>query len=275
MGAICLRFIKSSSIGVILLALFAPVVLAEKVVRLGVYEIDYAPYQVLHGTAANGPDRDYIDEIFARLPAYRVQRVLLPLRRALDDIRRGNIDLLPMFFSESRSEFALITEHALHVSHYRIAVWQGKEFPFSKISDLYPYRIGVVISNRIGREFDRAAEDGRIETHQNNSWITQLHLLKSGRVDAVAGNMEILSITAAKLGYGDSIVYLPHPVSPVRGMRLGVSKRSKNVDALSLLRDLNRTMKALCEDGSFDRIWRQNDLDPAVQNCHAVADGDF
>lgn len=227
--------------------------LSATTIVFGIHQIDYEPYQKLVNGEPVGPDIDLVREMFSRMDEYDLELAILPAKRGVVDMQRGNIDLLSMFPSAFNFEFALFPEIPLHVSHYKLAVMKGQEFNFERIEDLYQRRIGVVRSNPIGEEFEAAVGRGLIQAQVNENWNTLVYNLTSRRVTAIAGNERILTIAAERMDKINKITFLPKPISS-RGMALAVSKHSKRADPQLLLARLEATMRAMMKDGAWNAI---------------------
>jgi len=75
-----------------------------------------------------------------------------------------------------------------------------------------------------------------------------------GRVEGIAGNYHETLITLERMGLSDQVVFLPHPIIPPKGAYLMISKAANTPNKMQLIDKMNRTLKAMYDDGTVDQI---------------------
>lgn len=244
----------------VLLLLFSVGVYGKQQVSLGMLDLSYPPFLIIENQQMRGPDIDLIREIFSRVDDYELAIKPLPPKRVNADLIAGKLDMATLFRDSAPGAEVVVPLFPLHYSDYRIITLPGREFPFRKLSDLYPHRIGMVRGLRISNDFVEAMETGKINVEVSHNWQTQMRMLLSQRVDAIAGNRAIVQYVRSQMGITTALSYLPHPLA-MREFHLLISRKSPNIDADALAAAVNSAMQSMRDDGSWQAILKRYELD--------------
>lgn len=242
---------------------------AETELLLGVYDLDYEPYQVIKNGEPVGPDIDIVREVFSRLDDYSLRLRLLPANRAHVFLMKGEIDLLPLFRTAKREKYALFTDTALHYSVYRVAVNKESELRFREYADLSGLDIGIVRNIGLGAKIERQLKAGVLTLQPVDQWVGLVNGLVDHRFDAIVGNETVVQYIADRIGAGQEIKFLDKPFMARRGLMLALSRNVKVEDPQALISAVSRILEDLCREGFVaEVVTRHRMKDP--QNFCAV-----
>lgn len=196
------------------------------------------------GDTLTGPVVALLEEIFAE-HGVTVVPVVLPWARAIDHMKSGKLDMIPViFYTDERAKFMEFTIPYAEVPT-AIFVPLGKSFPYNTLVDLKGMKGLMMRGVSISPQFESYAP------HLNLSKIAYyeqiFQMLADNRADyAVAAQYGFL-IEAKKLGYDDKIEMLPVPIAS-RNLHFAFSKKSS---LLKYLPDVNIKLKQRQDDGSI------------------------
>lgn len=235
-------------------------VYAEQVVKYGVLDIDYLPYQKIESGKPIGSDADIIQGAFQRMDDYTLEFVLLPTKRAFQEFAKGTVDISTRFHSDTLEEHALFTQTPLHFSVYKLAVLKGHEFKFDSMADILDKSLAVIRGNSLGNDFAQYVSRDLLLIHYTDDAITQLQMLLRKRVNAIPSNTEITMRVAKHLGVQDQIVFLPKPITAKREYHIVISKKSSIKNLKHFNKSLSSALMDMEVDGTLKKIYWQYGL---------------
>lgn len=222
----------------------------EKIVRIAT--LNWEPY-IGQNLENEGFMAEIAREAFRR-GGYKVEYIYLPWKRAITRAEHGVFDgYFPAYWTAEREDKSLFTDAIINgpVSFFRI---KGSTITYKKLTDLKPYRIGVVRGFVNSPEFD-AADYLRKEEVTNN--ITNIHKLLAERVDLIVADKFV--------GFYLLHKYLPHMVGQIESISpplqdkqsyLCISKKSEN--ASLKVKAFNQGLADMRSDGTFYRILKKH-----------------
>lgn len=214
----------------------------------------FAPFTWKEDDQAKGIDVDIIEELCKRLDVKCNVR-FRPWKRVLLETELGNSDGgFSAFKTLERVAFAHFLEYPVHYSTYSVFVKKGHEFPFRMLSDLYGKRIGINRGFKLSKEFDEAAATKKISVDEAGDMTVNVTKLMEGRISATVANYHETLFMLKKMGLSDQVVSLTPPVVPPKGAYLMISKAANIPNKMSLIEKMNRTLKAMYDDGTVDQI---------------------
>jgi polar amino acid transport system substrate-binding protein len=199
------------------------------------------------GTAA-GLYPALFQEAFQRM-GVKATFAAVPWKRALEDTDSGKAGTGGIYQNADR-----LAKYDFSDPYFeeRLAVFviAGKEFPFTKASDLKGKVLNAILGWSYGEDFDGLVKDGRIKVELTDSDKTNFAKLLAGRNEAVVATVESGNSTIKALKAEGKVVMLPHMLS-VSKVYLAFGK-SANKSAL--LVSFNKAIGAMKKDGTFDSI---------------------
>lgn len=224
--------------------LTGPVVYAGEQLKI------YAPPSIWaqqEGQTLTGPIIDLVAELFDEFNI-RVTTQILPWARAIDHMKSGELDLIPVIFhTDERAKFMEFTIPYVDVPT-AVFVPPGKSFQFNTLDDLRNRRGLMVREDSISAEFKSFEPKLNIVKVTNYEQI--FNMLDNNRADyAVAAKYGFI-ILAKKLGYEDKFELLPVPVA-TRNLHFAFSKKSK---FLTYLPAINEKLKQQKINGNMEQM---------------------
>jgi len=210
----------------------------------------YAPPSIWaqkDGQILTGPIIDLVVELFDEFNI-RVETQILPWARAIDQMKSGELDLIPVIFhTHERAKFMEFTIPYVDVPT-AVFVPPGKSFQFNTLDDLRGRRGLMVREDSISAEFK--AFEPELNIVKVTDYEQIFKMLGDNRADyAVAAKYGFI-IHAKKLGYEDKIELLPVPVA-IRNLYFAFSKKSK---FLTFLPAINEKLKQQKINGSVEKM---------------------
>ncbi len=175
--------------------------------------------------------------------------VAIPWKRALLELdagRAGNGALYKNSERVKKYDFS----NELFSEVQIIYVRSGKKFTFTGVDSLKGKTIGVIRGWSYGDAFDAAVKAGEITMEEVNSDQQNFSKLSLGRVDAIISIRETAAAAIAAGDYKDKVVALEPPLS----VSPAYIAFAKSAHKLPVIEKLNKAIKALRDDGSFDLI---------------------
>jgi polar amino acid transport system substrate-binding protein len=221
-----------------------PVVYADEPLKI------YAPPSIWaqqDGQMLTGPIIDLVVELFDEFNI-RVETQILPWARAIDQMKSGELDLIPVIFhTDERAKFMEFTIPYVDVPT-AVFVPPGKSFQFNTLDDLRNRRGLMVREDSISAEFK--SFEPKLNIVKVTDYEQIFNMLGGNRADyAVAAKYGFI-IHAKKLGYEDRIELLPDPVA-TRNLHFAFSKKSK---FLTFLPVINEKLKQQKMDGCMEKM---------------------
>ena len=118
---------------------------------------------------------------------------LLPWKRMINQVKRGEIDcMFAAFKTEKREAFMEYTSVPFHVSNLTFFIGKSdKSFKFSKLNDLKGKNICLVRGFTTTPEFDKLAKQGLFEISHLDDFDQCFKMLSKGKVDTTLVNQEV------------------------------------------------------------------------------------
>ena len=177
--------------------------------------------------------------------------------RALVEAKNGHYDgLLPAYWTEEREQWFLYPEPISSMSTGLLKHRARTDIKYANdLTNLKGLKIGVGRGYSASKEFDRADYLDKIEIGTTPQLLKMLWL---GRIDLVTDDISLSKYYLKDIdkdprfkGIADDIVVIGLPLA-TRNIYLVISKKTK--DAQQKLYDLNRGLKKILDDGTYDRI---------------------
>lgn len=208
------------------------------------------------GKAQGGISIELCQEIFSRL-GIPFSSQLHPWKRALVYLKTGEADFtFPLIQNEERSVDIAFTDT---VMTDKSRVWflgarKGGPIEWETITDLKPYRIGIVSGYSHGELFNQAIKDGILKTEPCISYEQGIRKLLHSRMDLLLGNESVIySLIRSHPEWKGKLKYASK-ISSQHFYRIGISKKSP---AMVLIPEINRLIGEMKTDGTIDRILRK------------------
>ncbi len=214
---------------------------------------NFPPFSFMEQGRLTGVDVDVVYEMASRLNL-RIEIESFPWARVMEFVKDGSVDGgFAAFLTPERKTFCLYTG-ILHYEEFHIFVKKGREFPFSKLKDLYGKTIGKDIGVFVSQAFERDVKEGKIIV-ENVSDVDLLNLKKISldRIDAMIGDVGVTAYHAKKLGMEREIVSLG-PIHEKQAAYLILSKKSTFPDKLIWQEKMRYTLVQIWEDGTYNAI---------------------
>lgn len=177
--------------------------------------------------------------------------------RALYEAKNGHFDgLLPAYWTEDREQWFLYPKPISSINTGLLKLRTRTDIKYDNdLTNLIGFRIGVGRGYSTSKEFDEAEYLDKLEVRTTPQILLMLWL---GRIDLAVGGLEYskhylldLDKDSRYKGIADDIVVIGAPLAK-RAFYLVISKKTKN--AKQKLSDLNKGLKKIIADGTYDRI---------------------
>ena len=211
------------------------------------------PYSFVRGNDVVGIDVDMLTEAAKRL-SLDLKITALPWKRVFVYVKEGRSPLaMPLFRTAEREEFCLFTG-PVHYSVTGIFVKKGKEFRFDNIGDLNGKRLGYNRGFVIQDDLDKAIATGTVIAEEVRSIEQNFGKLMAGRIDVFSANVVSTQYVMRDSPFRNEISMLPKLLTDQRPAYLVVSKAANLPGKEELIASLTVTLKALYQDGTYDKI---------------------
>lgn len=200
-----------------------------------------------------GIDIDVLNEVGRRLDIrFRIE--LLPWKRVLQQVEQGQVALAsPLFRTPEREQFAQYTG-PVHYSALGLFAPANSTLRFTGLADLDGKRLGINRGFVLQDEFDRAVREGRLQIEEVNAVEQNIRKLQAGRIDLFAANVISTQYALRNSGATASLRLLPRLLQEHRPAFLVISRRAAVPEREQLARQLEATLNAIHQDGSYARI---------------------
>ncbi|WP_188260901.1 substrate-binding periplasmic protein [Azospirillum tabaci] len=230
--------------------LVAALILASAPVRAENWTVaseDYfPPYNFTERGKRTGMDTEIVDAMMKEIGVYPVHRPMAwpEVVRAHDE---NEVDVAFQFFTSARR-----LERGHLIGPYRVGatvlmVRSNSEIAYTRIDDLQGLRIGVVEGFEYTPEFDKSPLFEKVRSSSN---VVSFRRLLLGRVDAIAGDLQVLKYLAESEGRSSSVKILPKPLAMVPRYMSVPRLRAEKAERLQA------AYEKLKRDGTIDAIVR-------------------
>lgn len=229
-----------------LLLLSVPAISTEKTIVLATDE--WAPYYS-NGLEQNGFFAEITKEAFHRA-GYDCQIKFVPWERAMTLAKKGMYDgVLGAYYTKPREEHF---GYSIPVSEDHVYFFWLKDraIDYRELTDLIPYKIGVVNGYHYSDEFDRADYLNKIGNYDVES---NVRLLLKGRIDVLLGSEKVIKMILKQDYFLDQgrVQMSNFPLSSKK-LYILVSHQSQHHE--SAIRDFNHSLKNMKKDGTVEAI---------------------
>jgi len=204
--------------------------------------------------AHGGMIQNMLREVFGRL-GREVRLELMPFARALRTVKAGQADGVPLLIrTPERESFLVYTDEVVRdreCFYYRPD--RLGDFTWDGYGDLEGLMVGLVHGYEYTRPFMTAVDQGQVSVEYAPDSEANLRKLVAGRVDIVLeGDFQFMAVMENHPEWrGDIRRALPEVGAYAWHMGLSRSRP----DAAGLVRDINRVLRDMREDGTMDRIF--------------------
>ncbi|MBK3733069.1 transporter substrate-binding domain-containing protein [Azospirillum brasilense] len=207
----------------------------------------FPPYNYTERGKRTGMDTEIVDAMLKDIGVYPVHRPMgwPEVVRAHDE---NEVDVAFQFFTSPRR-----LERGHLIGPYRVGatvlmVRSNAEITYTGIEDLRGLRIGVVDGFEYTPEFDRSPLFERVSSSSN---VVSFRRLLLGRVDAIAGDSQVLRSLADSEGRTGSVKILAKPLAMVPRYISVPKPRAEKAARLQA------AYEKLKQDGTIDAIVRR------------------
>ena len=187
---------------------------------------------------------------------YASEYIEAPWPRVLHGVANGEYDLVAdAWYAPEREAFGVYSEPYL-VNRIRLIKRQGSPITFTRLADLYPYRIAMVRGYAYSEAFNN---DPKLQRVQVFSFVNAALMVQAGRVDLTLED----EITARVHFNGDlarlkgQLEFLPLPLAE-NGLHILVGRH--NPRHAQIIAAFNQAIHEMREDGSYDALMREHGL---------------
>jgi len=231
---------------VLLLSLSLTVNSGDNVIRLAT--LSWPPY-----TDEAMPNKGFISEIVSAAFAaagYQVKIHFIPWKRGLKDTKSGFYDaLFPAYTSEDR-RVTYAYSNQISAGELGLFAQKNRSIEYTKLTDLSPYKVGVVRGYVNTPEFDAA---DFLEKREANSDEQNLRKLIKGRIDlAVADRLTAIHLMNTRFPEGKSALQYLQPALEIKALYVVFSRSRSDVD--NLTREFNGGLQMIRDNGTYDAI---------------------
>lgn len=206
------------------------------------------PFARIEAKQLIGPSILIAERALSHLDRPLAPRVL-PWKRAIKMLERGDIDIiLTIFKNAEREKFAIFTEPYWE-SDSVIFIQSGQNNKYKDWNDFIGKKGVRFQGTSVGLEFDQFAKKN-LNVLDVNSLENMIRMVATGRVDYGFGKRLDIRMKATQSNQIDQIAFLPTPISRIP-IRFAISKKSKLTKHLT---SINRKILALKASGSIETI---------------------
>ncbi len=218
-------------------------------------EENVPPYSYMENGQQKGTDYDVIQEVAKRMKI-QVNIKFTPWKRMKVFVEKGRCDAgFTMFYVKEREKFGIYARPPLHYSTYSVFVKKGHEFPFDSVRDLYGKKVGNVRGYKIGENFDKAVEEGRITVEEVSHKQLNIKKLAGGRIECFVSHHDTTLAAMKKMGFSGNIVPLQKPIKESKEAFLIFSKAGKNIaNKEEFVKKFSSVLEKMKQDGTIQKI---------------------
>lgn len=224
----------------------------EHTIRLAT--LDWPPY-VGESLPQQGFTTAIVREAFKRA-GYKVTIDFMPWARAIQQASEGNYDAVyPEYYSDDRNKAFMFSEPFASgpLGFYKR---KADQISYTKLEDLKPYRIGIVLGYINTPEFDAASY---LQKETATSDEQNIRKLLAGRIDLIVIDKYVAQYLI-KNSITEAIGKLEFLEPPLLDQQLYVIFPRTAAASEKRLQELNTALKSMRNDGSLDRILEESGL---------------
>ena len=221
--------------------------------RFSIVTAGIAPISYEEDGTLKGIGTDLVVEAFTRL-GFSFDIRIYPGARALNMLQEGTADaLFAVAKTPERERFATYPETPIIEQPIALFVRQNSTIQFDgDMKSLIPYSIGILRGGRFSPEFEAAIKNRLFpKLEEVNLYRQNILKLVNQRIDIVVGPRLSVRFAAKELGHQEAIKELQPALTASSPSYLAFSKHGK---AASLVMQFDEVLKAMHQDGAYDRI---------------------
>ena len=181
----------------------------------------------------------------------------MPWEKALNDVKNGKKDILcGVYYTSEREEF-LAYSYPIAEAQDALFMKKGRNITYRQLTDLKPYKIGVLTGAAHGKDFDAADFLNKEEVKEYGQNIRKLLIDK---IDLMAGPRDVLNFIIKRdyPQFVEKIVVVNPPLSTNK-IYLGFSKKVPEHQAL--LKAFAEGLKLLKNDGTYYYLAKKHGIE--------------
>jgi len=183
----------------------------------------------------------------AKRTGLNIERRIYPYARMWSNLENGLVDAAIGWRSSERDPYSVYVNFVF--TDYLSAITMKNKQTLGRYEDLYTVgTVGVLRGLSISDKFNA---DTRIQKYDVNTYDQGIEMLRTGKVDAVAGNVYAFLYLASQFKLTDSLD-LPGLKLGSRDQWLQASKKSK---MLRYVPQLQKAVQAMISDGYVEKIF--------------------
>ncbi|MDE1465013.1 substrate-binding periplasmic protein [Spartinivicinus poritis] len=231
--------------------LLASVCYGEKITGAG----DPWPPFLSPDLPGQGVALEIVTEAFKR-EGYELDMNFVPWARAIDGVKKASYDVLVgTWWTEERTKFLHYSDSYLE-NRIKFIKRKGDDFEFNGLASLDGKKVGIIRGYGYGDEFLNAANFTRPET---SDLIKNLKKLVAKRIDITLED-EIVAKALIADKEPKLIEQIEFTNNALSINKLHVSSGLKNKKHKAIIDAFNKGLKAIKEDGTFDKILQKHKL---------------
>lgn len=240
------------SAAILLLSLVIPVASAnadDDTIRMAT--VEWAPF---YGSdmERNGFVTALVKAAFERA-GYEAGIEFIPWARAMHDVELGYRDvLMGAYYTDERAETYIASDDIYSVTVGLVAHPDAGIRKYESLRDLQGYEIGIGRGWAHSPEFDEADYLDKIP---EDDQVLNVRKLYADRIDMIAMSFAVFSQIAQEEGVDPEWPVLVEPPLSENSLHLMVSRNLDNGE--EIVRDFNRALAEMREDGTYERILRE------------------
>lgn len=205
------------------------------------------------GEATSGIGVDLMRAVFSRVEGVNISIPLVPWKRALNSVRNGTADAIPLLYKTTERENYMVFSDPLFPS--QDLVWYSKShFPngleWQTADDFVPYQMGVVSGYSYSEEIDKAIADKKFAVTKVKNAEQLFTMLAGGRIDVAIANRVVGTSLIKKDVNNRNIIPMKKPIAE-DDYYIAFSKKTS---AQELLPQVNKAIAELKAEGEIERI---------------------
>ncbi|MGY5453078.1 substrate-binding periplasmic protein [Agarivorans sp. MS3-6] len=198
---------------------------------------------------------DVINQAFTRA-GYTVDIKLMPWARCLKSAQEGTVDgIFSLYLTDERQKYLTYTSEVLITQIQALFVSIDSTITYDgDLQQLADNSIGIINATSYGPRLDAALEQGLFKTvDEAQSSKSNLRKLLAGRVDLIPSYRHVVFSTAKTLGAAHRIKQLSPPIEAIPSYLAFTKKRDFSI----VIREYNKALAAMKQDGSYDMIFEK------------------
>jgi polar amino acid transport system substrate-binding protein len=180
---------------------------------------------------------------------YTVDFKIMPWNRALNEVKNGNVDILPgAWYTDERAGYLIYSDYYAQNS-IKFIKRKGDNFEFNGLDSLSGKKVGIVAGYGYGDEFSNAPNFSRPET---GSIEANIKKLLSNRIDLTLDD-EIVAKSVLKRA-GMDLGAIDFTANALSVNNLHIASGKANARGQKIIDAFNKGLAAIKADGTYKKI---------------------